>query len=403
MSSSPFSRIFKTTEQKKEQEEQEKNAREELKKIKKMYEKDVEKLKKLENEDRIKLVGKKFGGNTENIENLCTENGMKKTYLNKDFKSVIEYFRTFKPTKEKGFFQSTESNLESDSTSNSVEIEQEEKELEKLEELSKYSKTNEKVKIKLIISEISKSTPEKNLRKFLSPFASTLNLSPQFGIFHSALSIGPWILEWTNKSVCIPKRCYSNAAIIAVDVETTLETVDYEVIIDRLCEVICRWNTLYEYDKYTKNCQHFVDDLLANLDISPNLKFKSQMGDFLKQLRNEGSYETVLHLSPTLRDHIKVKEEKILFKSHKQLDQFIIDAELAYPKFSVDYKEELMLLKSYDRAFWLRNLGKESSNALYTPLRELGKNGNLELKCPFDDPRNTKTFGKEDWILQIDK
>lgn len=400
MSGSPFSKLFKTPEQKKEIEEKENKAKEEIKRIKKSVEKDVETLKKLSNEERLKLISKKCSGKKENLENLCIEEGLKKNYLNKDFQSVVEYFKTFKSTNNQGIFHSTESNMDSEVSLDST-IEDTDKEIQNIEEMSKYFKTNKKVKIKLIIAEQTKSIPEKNFKKLLSPFASTFNLSPQFGIFHTAVSIGPWLLEWTNKSLCVPKACYSNAAFIALDVETTLEIVDYELIIDRLCEVITRWNTLYEYDQYKRNCQHFVDDLLANLDISQSLQFKSQIGDFIKNLRNQGCYETSLHLSQNLREDIQVKKEKILFKSHKQIDEFVINATTIYPRFSIDYKEELMLLKSFDRAFWLRHLGKDKNNSLFTPLRALDKNDKLELKCPFNDPTITGTFGKDDWILSV--
>ena len=52
-------------------------------------------------------------------------------------------------------------------------------------------------------------------------------------MFHSAVIIGPWYLEWTNKSLCIPKKCYSSAALVAVDVPTNLELVDVDNVVDR--------------------------------------------------------------------------------------------------------------------------------------------------------------------------
>ena len=72
-------------------------------------------------------------------------------------------------------------------------------------------KENQKIKIKLIIVEISHTKKEQNIRKFLSPIATTLGKNPQFGMFHSALVVGPWYLEWNNSSLCIPRKCYSSA------------------------------------------------------------------------------------------------------------------------------------------------------------------------------------------------
>ena len=60
-------------------------------------------------------------------------------------------------------------------------------------------KENQKIKIKLIIVEISHTKKEQNIRKFLSPIATTLGKNPQFGMFHSALVVGPWYLGLKKK------------------------------------------------------------------------------------------------------------------------------------------------------------------------------------------------------------
>ena len=110
-------------------------------------------------------------------------------------------------------------------------------------------------------------------------------------MFHSALSIGPWYLEWTNRELCIPKKCYSQAAIIALDLDTGLELADGDVVIEKISEVIARWNVMHKYDKNNNNCQAFVDEILLSLDIDPHLKFKGQLGLYLKRLRTKGEGE----------------------------------------------------------------------------------------------------------------
>ena len=161
----------------------------------------------------------------------------KKDYLNKDFKAVKDYFQILESKEKHNIFESTSTTI-LDSKSESLNSNQkefnlegeEEEEIEfpkNLEEL----KTNEKIKIKLVITEIHHTQNERNLRKICSPFANILNLSPEFGMFHSALSIGPWYLEWTNKSLCVPKKCFSNAALIALDIDSTLELVDVDYVI----------------------------------------------------------------------------------------------------------------------------------------------------------------------------
>ena len=65
------------------------------------------------------------------------------------------------------------------SISQNQQEDEEEIHFEETDEL--FSKTNEKIKIKLVITEIAKNNKDKTIRKILSPFASTFDLSPQCG------------------------------------------------------------------------------------------------------------------------------------------------------------------------------------------------------------------------------
>jgi hypothetical protein len=67
------------------------------------------------------------------------------------------------------------------------------------------------VKIKLVVAEIAKNDKQKKLRKFLSPIITKFDTTQTFGLFHSALIIGPWYIEWNNSSLCVPRKTYSSA------------------------------------------------------------------------------------------------------------------------------------------------------------------------------------------------
>jgi len=56
-------------------------------------------------------------------------------------------------------------------------------------------KDEEFLKVKLVIVELHRTSAQRNFRKFLSPVLDTFNIVPQFGLFHSALVVGPWYLE----------------------------------------------------------------------------------------------------------------------------------------------------------------------------------------------------------------
>jgi site-specific recombinase XerC len=110
---------------------------------------------------------------------LAEEEGIKEAYLNKSFKSAMEYFQMV--PKEKKIRSSLISEVESIPSSDSKHMDEDEDE-EIFEDNSDiFLKTNEKIKIKLVITEIAKNNKDKTIRKILSPFASTFDISPQCG------------------------------------------------------------------------------------------------------------------------------------------------------------------------------------------------------------------------------
>lgn len=148
------------------------------------------------------------------------------------------------------------------------------------------------------------------------------------------------------------------------------------------------------YDKQKNNCQGFIDDILISLDIDPETKFKGQLGEYLKHLRMYGENKMNFSVNNDLREKTGIKESNITFTSHKQLDEFINLVQEKDSSYFKDHPEEEMLLKSFDRAFWLKHY-KDKKKEEVAPL--FGENG--ELKCPFKDPKETRSFGGDDWSI----
>lgn len=118
-------------------------------------------------------------------------------------------------------------------------------------------KIRQTIKVKLVIAEICKSDTQKAIRKMLSPVLTKLDHQQQFGMFHSALVVGPWYLEWNNSSLCIPRKCYSSAAMLAADLDfqTPNNKFDLNKTIQLISEVIIDWNVNKEYTQRKNNCQ----------------------------------------------------------------------------------------------------------------------------------------------------
>jgi hypothetical protein len=71
-----------------------------------------------------------------------------------------------------------------------------------------------------------------------------------------------------------------------------------------------------------------------------------------------------------------MKEKSIKFNSHKELDDFVNNIIINSFEFLEDYPQENFILRSFDRAFWLKHF-KDSENEIYKP-----------CNCPYQDPSN---------------
>jgi hypothetical protein len=184
----------------------------------------------------------------------------------------------------------------------------------------------------------------------------------------------------------IPKKCFSRSAMMVLDVDNDLELADYETIIDSISEVIARWNCVHHYDKFYKNCQTFVDDILNSIGVDTNQKYKGSLGNYLKKLRTKGEVETEYEIPNDIREKCGFSESLVKFDTHKQLDEFVEEILKFYPDFFQNSKlsEDVALLKGFDRAFWLKHYQNQYDN--YSKC--LTKKG--ECACPFNDPHMTK-------------
>jgi hypothetical protein len=165
------------------------NVNDEHSKAKKKIEAEKKTMDSMDSFEKMTLVQKKiFQFSDEEVDEkkviqvsqkLASPKGIQEAYLNKNFKQVLDYFQTI-PKKEKKDFLVSGIQSDVNGVSGSQEQEEEDFVLEK-EDLENLTKTNEKLKIKLVITEIAKSQKEKSLRKLLSPVASTLNIGPKCG------------------------------------------------------------------------------------------------------------------------------------------------------------------------------------------------------------------------------
>eukprot|EP01080_Neovahlkampfia_damariscottae_P010063 gene10063-2485_t len=223
----------------------------------------------------------------------------------------------------------------------------------------KQLKSDIRVKI-VVVDQDAKSQFKKGLRQFLSPVLSKIDMIPQMGMFHSALMIGPWMIEWNNSGLCIPRKCVSKAAMLSADIDAISTIKNLEDVADTLSQTIVSWNISKGYQtsggdkKNVGNCQDFIESILNAIGIK--IQLEGPLGEFLHSIRENGSTKLEFKMDEEFRKKFEIETKSKVFTTHKDLDQFVdhlIDKE---PFFEKKYKLEYQFLKSFDRAFWMRHL-----------------------------------------------
>ncbi|EFC43428.1 predicted protein [Naegleria gruberi] len=261
------------------------------------------------------------------------------------------------------------------------------------------------VKVKIVISEIAKTKGKKAFRRMLSPVLSKLDMLPELGMFHSALQIGPWLIEWNNSAICVPRKCVSSAAMLSADIEQLQTNEDVRNVVEKLSKVIVKWNTSMSYKERdtepgkSGNCQDFVDDVLVSIGLSRDSLSQGPLGEFLKKLKTKGQSDLVFKMNEQFRKAFNFAENKKKFTTHRDLDEFVKGLLTIDPDFEKNYRYEWLFLKSMDRAFWLKHIKFEEMEEYKPASREAVDEDDeviLITDCPFKDPRDTYSFIYDD-------
>nr|CAG4713537.1 unnamed protein product [Naegleria fowleri] len=257
------------------------------------------------------------------------------------------------------------------------------------------------VKVKIVISEIARTKGRKAFRRMMSPILSRLDLLPELGMFHSAIQIGPWLIEWNNSAICVPRKCVSSAAMLSADIEQLQTNEDVRKVVEKLSAVIVKWNTTMQYKERdtepgkSGNCQDFVDDVLQNIGLSRDKLSEGPLGEFLKKLKTKGQSDLVFKMSDSFKKAFNLEENKKKFKTHKELDDFVNSLVAIDHNFENNYRYEWLFLKSMDRAFWLKHIKFEDLEEYKPASKEtVDEDGDVIFipDCPFKDPRDTYSF-----------
>ncbi len=175
------------------------------------------------------------------------------------------------------------------------------------------------------------------------------------------------------------------------------EKMSIDTILDIVAQTIVDWNVHKTYHQLNSNCQHFIDHLCARLQIK--LNFKGCLAHYLSTLRDKGQCKIKWKVPDTIREKCQLLSPKLVFETHKELDECVTKVLDHCPLFEYEFPEDYLLLKSFDRAFWLRYMKTESAETapLRKSLRQITKIKDInrdECECPFGNPHDTLSILK---------
>jgi hypothetical protein len=198
---------------------------------------------------------------------------------------------------------------------------------------------HESIKVKLLLLEVS------NHEK--------LHMKQVDYVSRIQLIFGQKILNWDEESLCIPFDCQSKYALAAIDIGEIHGKKDILKAFENAAKVIVHWNTNYVYNE-TYNSQNFVQNLINSIGIQITEKVQIAM----KEIRSEGSFPQY-YIKQELAKKLgkEYKEGFLTFKTHAELDKFVLDKRFANREhlLPVSRVEEELLLHAIDRAFWLKH------------------------------------------------
>lgn len=180
----------------------------------------------------------------------------------------------------------------------------------------------------------------------------------EYGPLHAALVVGDVTLEWNKYNLVVPRIGVSQpdaqlditletAAMKSImkkkdDIKEAIENLDYDkqinlvydvtasrgAMIEKLIEVISKYNRMFKYHILYRNCQAFVIDAMKAMGIEKPPVMTGKLGQYFMKLKKG------------------VKSVPKEFRTHEDLDQFVQESQTngKFAKLTQNEKEHLLCI-----------------------------------------------------------
>lgn len=157
----------------------------------------------------------------------------------------------------------------------------------------------------------------------------------QYGATHAALLIGNkkdgyLSFEWGNTSLIVPQFCETPDCVFMARISSNFDSVHHQLddqmqaagrqlnyddqvdllfeattlkskLLDKLIELVLRYNKYYYFHSFSRNCQQFVTEALKALNIKNPHNFTGRLKEYFEQLK-----KGLPHKPPSFRSHAEL-------------------------------------------------------------------------------------------------
>lgn len=177
------------------------------------------------------------------------------------------------------------------------------------------------------------------------------SISP-YGLNHAALQIGPYIIDWNESAIIIPRWMSSANSTLLIPVREDDKAAIRFNALPKICKKLVEFNTQWKYSSLTYsasnktcNCQDFVQKLMEWLECAPTWKKGGYIDTYIKKIK-EGAIGEELKIWD-MSEQGGGKE--IVFSGHDALLEFWLSV-----RYSNRDPELVTLIKCIERVIQMR-------------------------------------------------
>jgi hypothetical protein len=231
-----------------------------------------------------------------------------------------------------------------------------------------FDNSMENIEIRLISTEFTHNNESLGLLESLKGVIDNIpkfDWEKKFAKFKCALLIGPWYLEFTDTSMCVPKRLHPAISQIFHQIEPirVLKGKSISQVAKKIADVVTEWNTKYYYTATSPdirnkegNGYYFINDLIHSFDEQEEFKFEGALIAFMNEIKQFDDSGPSIFPDKQYNDNPQRFSRINVIEDHNLLDNELLDIVEHDPQFRTKCPHDFVLFQLIDLGFWIRSM-----------------------------------------------